>query len=135
METKSGIPMTPENRIGILKRAREILSSPVRWTKSSLQSDGPQGPQYCVLGACEQAAYDLGLAERTHPFRGEDDVEALGYRLGNDLSLNSYARWKYRHVYFTAYDVNDTLGYDATIQMLDGYIEECEAGAPREPSL
>lgn len=132
---QSGIPMTPENRLGILRRAREILSKRTRWTGCALRQGQGDEASYCVLGACEQAAYDLGLAEvGIYPFQSDDDGnEALGYRLGIDLSIDAYAREKYGIADYRAYDVNDTLGYEAVMNLLDEYIAKCEAGQPNPP--
>ena len=61
----TGIRMTKRNKLRIVKRARKILSHPYNWTSGMLRKGSSYdegGYRYCVLGACERAAYDLGLA-------------------------------------------------------------------------
>jgi hypothetical protein len=125
------IPMTKENRLNILKRAREILSSPSRFATGRLRKEFGGFERFCVLGACERAVYDLDLAKegptsfrRTEVKREEPPVDA--YQLGRDLSLHEFA---VRNYSTTPDGVNDTFGYERTIEMLDSYIVEVE-GTP-----
>jgi hypothetical protein len=117
-------------RLAILKRAREILSVKERWGKTHLRRNtGPNGaPQYCVLGACEQAFYDLGYKHTPGVLPFTEDMQGLGYVLGKELSLSAYARERYG---MAPWRVNDRLGYEKTVEMLDEYIEEVEAGRTR----
>lgn len=125
--------MTKKNRLAILTRAREILSEPKNWTRGALRRKKRDGYGYCVLGACEQAAYDLGLAEpqktafRTAQNRS-DVFEGIGYSLGHELSLQAFSRETRRDAVTT---VNDYDGYKAIVQLLDEYILEVKAGRPR----
>lgn len=137
-ETKpSGIPMARNVRLSILKRAREILSDVSSWTTEELRVIIDGKPKYCVLGAIEQAAYDLNYADASagslaRPFVDAGDGQGpLAYRLGDDLSLNTFAQEEYGEP--NAYNVNDNRGYDTTMRMLDRYIVEVEEGRAREP--
>lgn len=138
MSTKasSGIPMTRNNKLTILQRAREILSVRSSWTQNRLYGVVNGVPQYCLLGAIEQAAYDTGLAQPLHPFDSysEEDEdgeiilerEELGYRLGPDLRLEEYAIKQFGQA---PVSVNDQQGYEKTLQLLDEYINVVR-GAP-----
>ena len=135
-ETKpSGIPMARNVRLSILKRAREILSDVSNWTTQELREIIDGKPKYCVLGAIERAAYDLGYAKETdgRPFQSYEGGEPLAYRLGDDLSLNTYAAERYGQT--NAWNVNDNEGYETTMDMLDTYIVEVEEGRAREPEV
>lgn len=129
---KTGIKMTKKNRLAILKRARAIITPKSRWTKGRLRRKTSDGEfKYCLLGACEQAAYELDLAEK--PERGafsEHSNRGLGYALGNDLSLWSYSREKYCAAPYT---LNDTWGHEGALRLLDEYIDEVEKGKARKP--
>lgn len=150
--SKSGIPMTQENRLMILRRAREIISDVRNWNTGSLridvlEPDGTARPTYCVLGAIEQAAYDTQLATEQpdnsfdDSYWNENDPHSapLGYLLGSDLSLDTFAGETYGYTERTirglrsAFGVNDELGYETTLEMLDRYIVEVEQGRAREP--
>jgi hypothetical protein len=123
IKTKTGIPMTKNNRLNILRRAREIISDPRRWASKTLRDyDGTQ-ERFCVIGACEQAAYDLGLAQAgPDAFLGREDGTALnGYDLGEDLALTEYSRRQYGDV---PWAVNDRRGHESTIELLDRFIAE-----------
>lgn len=114
-------------RLGILRRAREILGVKDNWGKKYLrQFDKDGAPRYCVLGAIEQAAYDTGYLEldESRAF-SEITAKGLGYRLGRELSLDIYAKERYG---LTAWRVNDGRGYEETLRMLDAYIVEVEEG-------
>ncbi len=115
-------------KLSLLRRAREIISDRDRWTQQYLRTEKDGKERFCVLGAIEKAAYDLGLAEP--PDRPFDGAGSLGYQLGDDLSLETYAAERYE---CAAWSVNDSLGYETTLEMLDGYIGEVEAGRLREP--
>lgn len=118
-------------RLEILRRAREILSDSSNWTTKHLRRFGPDGaPRYCVLGAIEQASYDVGYATETAQSFRDGDQDKGGYLLGNELSLDTYARERYDR---TPWSVNDSFGYEATMRMLDEYIVEVEEGRAREP--
>lgn len=62
------------NDLKVLKKAREILSDPARWTKKTyartddgtpvLVSD-PLAVKFCTVGACYKAAAELGLPPKT----------------------------------------------------------------------
>lgn len=112
------VEMTPQNRLNILVRAREILSDKENWTTGLLRRRSTG--QYCLLGACEQAVYDLGLAkQQADAFEGyEDSFDA--FALGRDLSLYTYAQEKYGA---SPDSVNDRQGYEPTMKLLDEYIE------------
>jgi len=115
-----------ENRLAILRRAREILSSPLNWTTNDLRKKTPGGGyQYCVLGALERAAYDLRLAnEGPAAFAGSEESDNLnGYKIGEAVSLYDYSYAEYDR---KPYGVNDTLGYEETLKMLDGYIDKVQ---------
>lgn len=83
--SKTGIPMARSTRLSILTRAREIINDRQRWGRERLRRlDGDQ-PQYCVLGACERAAYDLGLLpEPSNAFTAADDNSGA-YAISLDL--------------------------------------------------
>lgn len=123
------VPMTKENRLAILKEARKILSDEKAWTSGELMEISEDGkPQYCVLGAVEQATYTLGLAKQGEgsftgdDYENEDGINA--YDLGRDLSLFDYSNRVFDR---SPEDVNDALGYASAIALLDGYIAEVEA--------
>lgn len=122
--SRTNIPMTKENKLGILTRAREIITDPDRWNRGRLKSRA--GEQFCVLGACERAAYDLGLAIETSNSFGRgpyDSVPVDAYDLGRDLSLYRYSV----DTYGSSPDwVNDNLGHEQTLEMLDRYIAVVE---------
>lgn len=133
MSTLSGIEMSKNTKLSILRRARKILSNPMKWGKGNLYNE--EQDTYCLLGACERAAYDLGLftEDPGNSFdNGDFGGEGLGYVLGKDLSLYEYTAERYQTRAFTApYQVNDRLGYDETLKFLDSYIVEVEQGRPR----
>ena len=128
-DTKTGIPMTRNFRIMILKRAREILSDRNKWTVGRLMrrtSDGVE--RFCLLGACEQAVYELGIRERAvTAFQGGRDRgrETNAYQLGRDLKLYDYARGNYG---LPPEGVNDDRGYDDTMKLLDEFTAKVEKG-------
>ena len=117
-------------KIEILRRAREILSVKDNWTTKHLRRFSPDGaPQYCVLGAIEQASYDVGYATPNDASFVDGDQQRGGYLLGSQLSLDTYARERFKR---TPWAVNDSYGYEATMRMLDDYIVEVEEGRARE---
>ena len=128
----TGIRMTKKNRLAILTRAREILSNPYNWASGVLRKEGWDSKgnlsyRYCALGAVEQAAYDLGLAEEDYrAFRGGG--AAMGYRLGNEIGLEEYAIKTRR---MNVPNVNDTLGWEPTLLLLDEFIAETKKPTPR----
>lgn len=134
MKSKNtGIKMTKKNRLAILKGAQKILSNERNWTTRALRRREPtadDGYGYCLLGACEKAAYDLGLAEPSGTaFRTGEKQAGLGYRLGLELSLTTYSR----ELHGTSPDgVNDHYGYNAVMELLAGYIMEVQEGRARE---
>jgi len=125
-KVKTGIPMTKENILGILGRARAILSNPDNWGTADLRRSNVSGKtQYCVLGAIEQAAYDLGLkTPGPAAFKGMSD-DFSGYALGEEISLYEYSKKKYNGL--NPFQVNDTRGYEKTLELLDGYIDEVQS--------
>ena len=125
----TGIKMTKKNRLAILERARALIADKKRWTKGRLRRKTSGVYQYCVLGACEQAAYDLGLAEPGATAFLERDCGGLGYILGLDLSLQAYSR-ETRDL--AAYEVNDAQGHEGALSLLDEYIGEVKKGNARE---
>lgn len=131
----SGIRMARNTRLEILRRAREILSDPTRWTKQTLRrfTDGEE--QYCVAGALERAAYDLGYANETSQAFDNGDVDGngpLGYLLSGEMSLSTFSEEKYEK---PPWSVNDQRGYETTMELLDTYIVEVEEGRAREPEV
>ncbi len=140
MSLKSGIAMARNVRLEILRRTREILSDKDNWTTSYLRYKDDHGKaRYCLVGAMERAAYDLGIAKEQEGNSFDDsewldDGEGpLGYRLANDISIDTYVSETYRGRYEKAFNVNDAEGYEAAMQLLDSYIVEVEAGRIREP--
>lgn len=128
MQTK--IKMTKKNRLAILRRAREIITDPKNWTQGRLRRRVKPGDyRYCLLGACEQAAYDLELANpKDEKIFNED--EGLGYRLGRDLSLSTYSMETRKR---SAHGVNDSDGHQGALSLLDDYIAEVRKNRAREP--
>lgn len=124
----TGIRMTKRNKLRIVKRARKILSDPYSWTVGALRKKtnyGEGDPQwrYCALGACERAAYDLGLAEeRTGSFG--PGSEALGYQLSHELGLHQFSVERLKR---SVPEVNDGIGYTTTVKLLDEFICETES--------
>jgi len=126
----TGIRMTKKNRLAILTRAREILSNPHNWAHGMLRKESHHPAphfRYCALGAIEQAAYDLGLAEKgDQAFRGGG--AAIGYKLGQEIGLEAYAV-KTRGMQVP--HVNDRMGYEPTLLLLDEFITETKRPTPR----
>lgn len=124
------VPMTKNNRINIVQRAREILSDRKHWTSGKLRkqsiSGGYDGFQYCLLGACELALYELGLSNKIGAgFGGAQNGEANtidAYVLGRELGLADYSQQKFNDR--TPDDVNDRLGYDKVLELLDGFLAQ-----------
>lgn len=128
----TGLRLTKKNQLALLKRAREILSSPTRWTKGRLRERsyyGSREPQYCLLGALEQAVYDTGLAKESEKafqsYTGEDGIyyDPIGYRLSPELGLQDFALKRHG---LGAYQVNDELGYERTLALLDDFTATVE---------
>lgn len=113
-DKKTSVSMTKTNRLRILQRARKILSDKTRWTTGSLRSHKYGVEQYCVLGACEKAAYELGLAEP-----GARAFAGFGYDLGEDLSIVKFSEAEYG---LDPVEVNDKQGYDKVMELLGNYI-------------
>lgn len=119
-----GIPMTKENRLNILTRAYEILSNPTNWTTRKLRTGSEEyGYSYCMLGACEQAVYDLGLAVETEASfdKVPSEVPVDAYNLGTGLSLEKYVRDRYGYGPVT---INDADGYRTVMEAMHDYIEQ-----------
>lgn len=135
--SRTGIKLTKKNRVAILARAREIISDKKRWTTKKLRRKRGDQYQYCLLGACEQAAYDLGIIEPTgKAFREQikgtltkPAEEGLGYRLGMDLSLYEYSKETRQAAPFR---VNDDYGHEAAVKLLDDYLAEVKKGKARD---
>ena len=129
IDTETGIPMTRNIRIMILKRARAILSNRDRWTAGRLRRKYGDGTEkFCLLGACEQAVYDLGIREPAlTAFQGGRDRirENNAYQLGRDLKLSDYSRKTYGA---PPEGVNDDNGYETTLRLLDEFTQKVEAG-------
>lgn len=119
-------------RLEILRRAREIIGVKENWTTKYLRKMENGAPRYCVLGAIEQAAYDVGYIDPTKVGRkfADGNENTGGYLLGKELSLNEFARERHGSA---PWQVNDRLGYETTLKMLDDYIVEIEEGRAREP--
>jgi hypothetical protein len=131
----TGIRMTKKNRLAILTRAREILSNPYNWAVGQLRTrqydaEGNASYRYCALGAIEQAAYDLGLAEKNdYAFRSSTHgVPPLGYALGAEIGLEQFA---YNTRRINVANVNDGMGYKPTLLLLDEFITETKKPTPR----
>lgn len=107
-------------RLAVVRRARKILSDKDRWTKQRLRVKRRNvEPRYCVLGAIEQATYELGYAEPTgRAFREDESRPNSGYMLGRQMSLSEFSKRKYGMLPFS---VNDTLGWEAVLELLDDY--------------
>lgn len=131
--SRTGIKMTKKNRLAILTRAREIISDPKRWTRGALRRKIKGQYRYCLLGACEQAAYELGFAEPGKGAFGEysDDGHEIGfaYALGGDVSIEEYAR-RTRHM--SPHSVNDRKGHPGAVQLVDDYIKELKKPTPKQ---
>lgn len=136
----SGISMARNVRLEILRRTREILSDPQNWTKSVLRmrdSDGRQ--RYCLVGAMERAAYDLKYADENEAdsFDDSDWMDdgggPLGYRIANEISIDTYANEQYSVE--RAFTYNDHHEHDEVLGFLDSYIAEVDAGRAREPQI
>ena len=133
VKTKAGqtsVKMTKKNRLAILKAARKIISDPKRWTTGKLRRRIKGEYKYCLLGAVEQATYDLGLAEPGPKAFVERESQGLGYKLSGDLSLETYS-FETRHA--SPYSVNDLTGREGALSLLDDYITEVQKGKAREP--
>lgn len=132
-ERPTGIKMTKKNRLAILKGARKILSNKKNWTTRALRKRKPtadDGYGYCLLGACERAAYDLELVEPgKDAFKNGYEQVGLGYPIGRELSLYAFSVEKHR---MSPDGVNDLKGYDATMALLDDYIKEVQKGKARK---
>lgn len=136
----SGISMARNVRLEILKRTRQILSVKDNWTQSYLRYRTDTGRyKYCLVGAMERAAYDLGYAKEDPGNRfDESDWQGdgggpLGYRLASDVSIDTYANEQYGVT--AAFNYNDQNEYEQVMRMLDEYIEEVEQGRAREPEV
>lgn len=136
MAKTSGIRMARNTRLGILRRAREILSDESHWTKGVLRKKQIGGEtQYCVAGALEQAAYDLGYAEQQASSFDDGDwlgQGPLGFLLSGEVSLNTYSSQTYGAL---PWSINDRNGYEKAVELLDGYIVEVEEGRALEPEV
>lgn len=124
--SRTGIKMTKKNKLAIVRRAREIISDPKRWTKRRLRRKVQGEYRYCLLGACEQAVYDLGLAEPGEKAFAESklpfyDCSTFGYQIGLDVSIQKYSLHKEG---MSADNINDIGGHKAALELLDGYITE-----------
>lgn len=131
---KTGIKMTKKNRLAILTRAREIISDRKRWTKGRLRRKVRGEYRYCLLGACEQAVYDLGLAEPGKDAFSEPNVGigyniTFGYEIGDEVSIRDYSL---RTKGISPDWVNDLFGHEGALDLLDGYIDELKRPAKKE---
>jgi hypothetical protein len=115
------IPMTRNNRVNILRRAREIISDRTRWTSGALRKGIGFNDSFCLLGACEQAVYDLGLAKRDSTAFMAKKGQINAYELGRQLQLTEFSK-KTRGGKKPDL-VNDEDGYEATLRLLDDYLQ------------
>lgn len=124
---KLGIKMTKTNRLKILRRARQLIEDKKYWTHGKLRRRVGTRYTYCLLGACEQAMYDVGLAEPGPKAFTEQPTStgegAIGYRVGRELSLQTFAMEKYRR---SPDAINDLSGHEGALSLLDEYIAEVE---------
>lgn len=130
--SKTGIRMTKKNRVAILSRAREIISDKKNWTRRKLRRREGDRYRYCLLGACEQAAYDLGLAEpgkMSFAERLADSQDPFGYLLGVDISIQDFSLITTGK---PAQAVNDQDGYEAAVKLVDDYIAELKKPTPKQ---
>lgn len=100
----------------VLKRAREIISDPSKWTTSSYARDKNgdiTSPNYddavcfCSLGAVRRAARELGQSS----WDAQTRLESVAKKLFHG---------------YTVVDVNDAMGHDSVIAMFDEAIKECQ---------
>jgi hypothetical protein len=133
---RTQVKMTKKNRLAILQRARDLIADKKYWTHGRLRRKiaGTQQYRYCLLGACEQAVYDLNLAEPNKKAFSEEIAEGgeelgLGYLIGKDISLYAYSQETRRA---DPWNVNDREGHQGALDLLDGYIGEVKKGRARE---
>lgn len=123
--------------LAILKAARELISVPERWTTgtyarfSALDEIGceathPAASCWCARGALRKAAFPGGVLSFESGPEERAAYEALA-RSGCHLYGEARRRWDREPVSH----VNDTLGWQATLDMFDRAIATMESAAPQ----
>jgi hypothetical protein len=101
--------MSPSDEIAVIRRAREIISDPVKWTQGSFARDkygntiepiSPYACRWCALGAIARAAKDLDV----RPGDGAAAVDRL-YDISDGMR--------------TVVSINDNAGHAAILALFD----------------
>lgn len=105
----------------MIKGAREIISDPSRWTQNAYARsesgsieivESPKACKFCAMGALKRAAIDM---EAERDWDSREEAEHL---------LNHASRKLYEVP--SVMDVNDDIGYEATISVFDEVLKECQ---------
>lgn len=119
----------PVPTIDVLRRAREIITDPERWCRHSYavtaddvatRSDSDSAAKFCAFGAISRACMEHGLYEKGVKLTSE---ELFRNSLALNASLDRLAACMFPR-YPRLQWVNDSVGREAAIEVLDAAIAE-----------
>lgn len=120
----------------VLVQARALLSDPTRFTQEEFARDAAGDPVwydhdeavcYCVLGARGKVLDDAANGDRDLDFL--ERLQAVDKALEQEATVMLRERGIPLTSCHSSYSVhvNDTLGYDSVIELLDRTIKSCDA--------